>query len=146
ATPRGAAGKPDVLPATARSQRLMVVLVTGGSRGIGKACAAAFVRQGAKVAVLARTKPDVGQLGIGGDVGNEQDVDRAFGQIERQLGPVDVLVNNAAILGPSEHVAKVDPGAWAETYRINVEGTMLCCRRALPSMMERRSGKIINVS
>ncbi|MFI5268621.1 MAG: SDR family NAD(P)-dependent oxidoreductase, partial [Chloroflexota bacterium] len=62
------------------------------------------------------------------------------------LGPVDVLLNNAAILGPAETLADVDPGAWAEAYRVNVFGAMLCARRALPNMIARRSGKIVNVS
>jgi NAD(P)-dependent dehydrogenase (short-subunit alcohol dehydrogenase family) len=123
-----------------------VVLVTGGSRGLGRACALAFQQAGAKVAVLARSQTDAGDLQVIGDVGREADVDLAFGEIERVLGPVDVLLNNAAILGPAERVADVEPAAWEETYRVNVHGTMLCCRRALPSMIERRTGKIVNVS
>ena len=124
-----------------------VALVTGASRGIGQACAAAFVREGARVATLARSaSAGAGVLAIQGDVGQPGDVERAFAEIERQLGPVDIVLNNAAILGPAQAVAEVDPNAWAETYRVNVFGAMLCARRALPGMMERRGGKIVNVS
>lgn len=122
-----------------------VALVTGASRGIGRACAAAFVREGAQVATLSRT-PVEGMLSLLGDVGRPEDVEHAFSEIERQLGPVDVLLNNAAILGPAENVVDVDAQAWAETYRVNVIGAMLCARRALPKMIERRAGKIVNVS
>ena len=105
------------------------------------------MRQGARVAALARSRCDVpGALAITGDVGSAEDVERAFAQVERELGPVDVLLNNAAILGPAEPVAQVDPAQWAETYRVNVFGAMLCARRALPGMIARRRGKIVNVS
>jgi NAD(P)-dependent dehydrogenase (short-subunit alcohol dehydrogenase family) len=124
-----------------------VVLVTGASRGIGQACAEAFLREGASVATLARSGTHIpGALAIQGDVGQAADVERAFADVERQLGPVDVLLNNAAILGPPETVADVDPSAWAETYRVNVFGAMMCARRALANMIARRSGKIVNVS
>jgi NAD(P)-dependent dehydrogenase (short-subunit alcohol dehydrogenase family) len=124
-----------------------VALVTGGSRGIGRACAEAFAREGARVATLSRSAGGAaGVLAVQGDVGRAADVERAFGQVERELGPVDVLLNNAAILGPPQPLAEVDPDAWAETYRVNVLGAMLCARRALPRMVERRAGKIVNVS
>lgn len=124
-----------------------VALVTGGSRGIGRACALAFAREGARVATLARSGATAdGILSIQADVGRLEDVERAFGQVERELGPVDVLLNNAAVLGPSEALADADPVAWAQTYRVNVFGAMLCARRALPHMIARRAGKIVNVS
>ena len=124
-----------------------VALVTGASRGLGKTCAEAFAKEGARVAVLARHKPDIpGALSLTADVGSPEEVERAFVHIERELGPVDILLNNAAILGPSRQLAEADPQAWAETYRVNVFGAMLCARRALPGMIRRKNGKIINVS
>lgn len=124
-----------------------IAVVTGASRGIGRACAEAFLREGARVAVISRSTAEIaGALAVQADVGEAENVDRAFTQIEGELGRVDILLNNAAILGPAEHVAELDPHGWAETYRVNVQGTMLCARRALPKMIERRAGKIVNVS
>jgi NAD(P)-dependent dehydrogenase (short-subunit alcohol dehydrogenase family) len=124
-----------------------VALVTGASRGVGRACAEAFAREGAKVVALARSECSVpGALAIRADVRNPEEVERAFADVERQLGPVDILLNNAAILGPPQPVAEADPEQWAKTYRVNVFGAMLCARRALPGMMARKRGKIINVS
>jgi NAD(P)-dependent dehydrogenase (short-subunit alcohol dehydrogenase family) len=124
-----------------------IVLVTGASRGLGRACAEAFVREGATVASLSRSGCDApGVLSLTGDVGRAEDVERAFEAIERELGAVDVLLNNAAILGPSQPLADADPSAWAETYRVNVFGAMLCARRALRTMIPRGAGKIVNVS
>jgi len=139
---------PSPLPAREGEQFAgKVALVTGGSRGIGKAVAEALVGEGARVAAMARSEiPIAGVLPVQGDVSSAADVERAFAEVEHELGPVDILVNNAAILGPAEFVADVDPAAWFETYRVNVQGAMLCARRALPRMIERRGGKIINVS
>ena len=124
-----------------------VALVTGASRGIGRACAEAFAGEGARVATLSRSQTDLpGMLAIRGDVGRPEDVERAFSEVERRLGPVDVLLNNAALLGPPQPLMEVDPAAWIETYRINIFGAMLCARRALPGMMARHRGKIVNVS
>jgi NAD(P)-dependent dehydrogenase (short-subunit alcohol dehydrogenase family) len=130
-----------------------VALVTGASRGLGRSVAGALAAQGARVAVLARSRErlqevarEVGGLAVTADVSRRQEVEVAFAQVERELGPVDLLVNNAAILGPAEAVAEADPEGWAATYRVNVFGTMLCCRRALAGMIERRYGKIVNVS
>ena len=124
-----------------------VALVTGASRGVGRACAEAFAREGAQVAALARSGCDLpDMLCMKGDVASPEDVERAFKQIEERLGPVDILVNNAGILGPSEAVAEADPQQWFDTYRVNVWGAMLCAQRALPKMIARRQGKIINVS
>jgi len=125
-----------------------VALVTGASRGIGRAIAEEFSKQGARVATLARSaaEPPVDGISLHGDVGSAADVEAAFTAVEGQLGPVDILINNAAVLGPPEHVTAVDPEAWFKTYRTNVYGPLLCARRALPSMMRRRAGKIVNVS
>jgi NAD(P)-dependent dehydrogenase (short-subunit alcohol dehydrogenase family) len=140
-------GSPDPASRQDGALRGKVALVTGASRGLGRACALAFVREGARVAALSRSGAEVpGALAIRADVGDAGQVEPAFAQIERQLGPVDILVNNAGILGPAEHVVGVDPQAWEATFRVNVVGSMLCARRALPKMIERRRGKIINVS
>ncbi|MBV8084211.1 MAG: SDR family oxidoreductase [Chloroflexi bacterium] len=128
-----------------------VALVTGASRGLGVALGRGLAAEGARVALLARSDcsrlaQEIGGLAVRANIARKEEVDAAFAVIERELGAVDVLVNNAAILGPAEEVARADPEAWAETYRVNVFGTMLCCQRALPRMIEQRFGKIVNVS
>jgi len=135
-----------------------VAMITGASRGVGRACALAFAAEGARVVALARSQAELDAvvaeirqaggeaMAVQADVSDPEQVDRAFTAVERHFGPVGILLNNAAVLGPAEPVAKVVPDAWMETYRMNVFGSMLCARRALPAMMERRRGKVINVS
>ncbi|MHB8620409.1 MAG: SDR family NAD(P)-dependent oxidoreductase [Chloroflexota bacterium] len=133
-------------------------LVTGASRGLGRAVALALAGRGARVAAVARGEAGLRQtvesiaagggeaLALVADVGDEESVRLAFERAAKELGSIDILINNAAILGPSEEVANLDPAAWEATYRVNVLGTMLCARAALPAMMQRRYGKIVNVS
>ena len=68
-------------------------------------------------------------------------------QVESELGPVDVLVNDAGVSGPSEEVPiwEEDPADWWRVFEVNVLGTYLCCRAVLPGMVERASGRIVNV-
>src|SRR5207302_750841 len=82
---------------------------------------------------------------VAADVTDEHAVARANEQIVASLGPVDVLVNNAGVgsqLGP---MWEVDPARWLENIQINLGGTFLCSRTVLPSMVERQSGRIINI-
>jgi NAD(P)-dependent dehydrogenase (short-subunit alcohol dehydrogenase family) len=135
-----------------------VALVTGGSRGIGKAVAAAFASEGARAFICARNGESVARAvadirnqggdadGTTGDVGNPEDVDRiARGAIAR-YGAIDVLVNNASLLGPRLPVADYPLTAWEDVLRVNVTGVFLMTQRVLRLMIPRRSGSIINVS
>jgi len=135
-----------------------VCLVTGGSRGIGAAVAREAARQGAYVAInyfrsqaaalelTDEIRKNGGQaLAVRADVASAADVDDLFGQVERELGPVQILVNNA---GVALQALLVDTSVeqWTYLMDINLKGPFLCCRRALPSMMERRWGRIVNIA
>lgn len=135
-----------------------VAIVTGGSRGIGKAIALAFAREGADLVVVARSLPEVGQtaaearalgrpaIPLRVDVADGAAVADMVSRTLQEFGKIDILVNNAGILGPVGPLAENDPATWRHTLEINLLGTFLCCRAALPTMMERRQGKIINLS
>jgi 3-oxoacyl-[acyl-carrier protein] reductase len=134
------------------------VLVTGAGRGIGKRLAIGFAQAGCKVGLLARSKAelDLAALEIehgGGvalrllaDVCQYEQLCAAVQQMRDRLGRIDVLVCAAAIQGPIGPLAAASPADWAETVQINLLGVMHACRAVLPSMIERRSGKIIVLS
>lgn len=131
-------------------------LVTGAGRGIGRAIARGLAAAGAQVALLARTRAqleavaaEVGapqSLVLCADLASQEEVRRAFGRLEQAWGGVDILVNNAGILGPIGPVQQVDAAAWLEAVRINLGGCFLCTQLALPAMIGRRYGKVINLS
>jgi NAD(P)-dependent dehydrogenase (short-subunit alcohol dehydrogenase family) len=133
-------------------------LVTGAGRGICQAVAEAFAAEGARVILAARSQDEIervatriksagGQaVGIGCDVSRQDEIDALFSQAATQWGPVDILVNNAAIIGPTGMVWEIDPEAWQETFNVNVTSIVRCCRAALPHMIANRYGKIINVA
>jgi len=131
-----------------------VALVTGGGRGIGRAIAQALAREGAKVAVAARSREQVEEtagllaqpaLGIVTDVRRPDDVRRMVEQTVAGLGPVDLLVNNAGVarFAPILQATLAD---WQAMFDVNVLGALLCTQAVLPSMLERRRGWIINIA
>lgn len=133
-------------------------LVTGGGRGLGRAIATALAREGAHVAVLARTEPELDEtaalladqgrpaLKLRADVGRRAEVDAAIERVLAAWGGVDVLVNNAGIQGPIGRVEEVDPDAWLQVVQVNLGGCFHCTRQVLPAMIAQRYGKIINLS
>lgn len=134
------------------------VLITGGSRGIGKRLALGFAAEGARLCLIARSKAelDLAKLEIehaGGvalrvraDVRDREQVAAAVDRMRVQLGPVDILIAAAAIQGPIGPFVELDPRQWAETVEINLMGVVHACQVVLPQMIERRSGKIIVIS
>jgi NAD(P)-dependent dehydrogenase (short-subunit alcohol dehydrogenase family) len=131
------------------------VVVTGASRGIGAATARVFAEAGAKVALLARGKDAIDDLAaqIGADavalacdVSDYEALSSAFEKVESALGPIDVLVNNAGAIEPVSHLATADPAAWSRIIDINLKGTFYGMRLALPGMIARGSGTILNIS
>ena len=124
-----------------------VVLVTGGNKGIGLACAEAFVKQGDKVAVTYRSAPpDNGDiLAIKCDVTNADDVERTFKEIEEKLGPVEVLVANAGI-NQDTLLMRMSEEQWDSVIDTNLKAAWRCAKRATPAMMKKREGRIVFVS
>lgn len=135
-----------------------VALVTGGSRGIGRAVALSLARSGVAVAVSYLDRADdaketvklVEEAGVDGicvraDVGDPKDVERLFSEVEGVLGSVEVLVNNAGVRADGLALTLSDE-SWSEVLRTNLYGTFACCRRALRPMLRSRWGRIVNVS
>jgi NAD(P)-dependent dehydrogenase (short-subunit alcohol dehydrogenase family) len=127
------------------------VLITGASRGIGAAAARVFAETGARVVLLARDGAAVEALAaeIGGDaLGFGCDVTdlEALSAVVATIGPVDVLINNAAILGPLAQMTEADPGEWARTITINLTGAWHGMRAVLPGMVAKGGGTVITVS
>jgi 3-oxoacyl-[acyl-carrier protein] reductase len=135
-----------------------VALVTGGSRGIGRAIALALARAGAAVAISFRTRDEdaravVATIEAGGgqavcaacDVTSESDVTALVTGVERELGPVDILVNNAGIAADGVFPL-MDRSKWDAVLAVNLTGAYLCSRAVIRGMMVRRWGRIINVS
>ncbi len=134
-----------------------VALVTGAGRGIGRAIAFALAEAGASVAAVARSRDEVAEtaaliegrggraVGLSADVADRAAVEAAVAGVEDRFGSVDVLVNNAGIGGPNLPLWSCDPDEWWRVMEVNLRGPLLCCRAALPAMLRRGSGTIVNV-
>jgi len=135
-----------------------VAIITGGSRGIGRAITLAFVQEGAKVAVVGRNKPRCDEvvaqisksggkaISIQSDVTNEADVARMAKQTKDKLQRIDILVNNAGVNLPYRMVTELTLDEWNWVLGVNLTGSFLCARAVLPLMIAQCSGKIINMS
>ena len=117
-----------------------VALVTGGSRGIGKAIAERLAADGFEVVTLGRTSGDVQA-----DVGDPASVDKAFAEIHERYGPVLVLVNNAGERQDGLAI-RMKADQWASVIDTNLNGAFHCIRRALDDMLSARWGRIVNIS
>jgi 3-oxoacyl-[acyl-carrier protein] reductase len=129
-----------------------VVLITGGSSGIGRAAAQALAQAGARVAItgrdperLAEAARALGAVGIQADVANEADVLRTFRELKEKLGDLDVLINNAGI-GVFKELIDMDRAGFDATFATNVTGAMLMAREAAKIFKERKRGNLINIS
>jgi len=135
-----------------------IALITGASRGIGRACAAALAEAGADIAVnylvqeekAKETRSLIEQAGrrailVRADVSRAEEVEQMVKGIELQIGPLDILVNNAgiAIQKPFDQITEDD---WDRTLAINLKSAFLLTRAVLPAMRARRFGRIINIS
>ena len=130
------------------------VLVTAGGSGIGRVIAETFAKAGARVHIsdieekfLAETKRRVPQVSQTlGDVAKPADVERLFQDVQRSLGGLDVLVNNAGIAGPTAKVEDIRPEDWERTIAVDVNGMFYCTRKAMPLLKAAGGGSIINLS
>ncbi len=134
-----------------------VALVTGGSRGIGRATAIALAREGAAVAVAARSAEGLDATarqirGAGGkaiavpaDLTSRDDIQRMVAAASEQLGPIDILVNNAGIARFAP-VLDAKPEDWEAMFAVNLIAPLLCTQAVLPSMIERKRGWIIHIA
>lgn len=129
-----------------------VAVVTGAGRGIGRAIAVAYAKAGAKVVCAARSVDELEALAgeLGGvamrcDVADEADIQRLMASTVEQFGRIDILVNNAgAVARLPVHELPVEE--WDHVMNVNLRGLFLCTKYALPSMLERGTGCIINIS
>ena len=140
-----------------------VAIVTGGGRGIGRAIAQAFAREGARVVVTAARErreieavaAEIGGTAVLADVSNQDSVQRLVGAVLADFGRVDILVNNAArgmkfvnarFMTDPAPFWQADPDAWRMVIDTNVTGVFLVTRAVIPHMLARRAGRVINIT
>ena len=136
-----------------------VALITGGGRGIGQAIARAYAAEGALLALAARTDDELqltaatlrSEFGsevatIITDVRDRAQVENAVSLTLDRFGTIDVMVNNAGNTGEIGPLWKLDPDRWANVISVHVLGTYYGCRAVIPVMLERGSGRIVNMS
>ena len=135
-----------------------VALITGSAKGIGKAIALALAREGVKVAVnYSKSSHQANEVGrmiksMGGiaytvkaDVSKKAQVVRMVETVRAKLGGIDILVNNAGIVNAGK-IESIPEAEWDRVFAVNLKGTFLCCQAVLPSMKQRKSGTIVNIS
>ncbi len=138
--------------------RTPIVLITGGAGGIGSAIAGMYATNGYRVAfsyhksekaahnLCAELSAQGGEvMPICCDVSSARQVEAMFTEIETQWGAVDILINNAGIAA-QKLFTDITEAEWDEMFSVNCKGTFLCCRRALPSMISKKQGAIVNIS
>ena len=134
-----------------------IAVITGGGRGIGRAIAQAFAREGAHLVLAARDEVALQEtralvspyqrevLVVPLDLRQEESVHALAEQTFAHFAHVDILVNNSGIAGPTAPLWEVTPEQWRETLDVDLTGAYLCCRAFLPDMLARRSGNILMI-
>jgi len=136
-----------------------VAIVTGASRGIGKAIALGFAREGSDVVMCSRQLPDVEKvaeeartsgaraLAVRCDVSKEEDVNDMVRKTIEEFGKVDILVNNAACMGfEFKYFQQTEVTEWDEQINVTFKGVLYCCRAVIPGMIDQGGGRIINIT
>jgi NAD(P)-dependent dehydrogenase (short-subunit alcohol dehydrogenase family) len=134
-----------------------IALVTGGGGGIGRVISRYLASAGAHVFVLgrrqeavSRTVEEIATAGgsahaIVADVGEAEDVSAAFAEVDARQAGLDILINNAAIAGPTSALREITLVEWEQTLVVNLTGVMMCCQLAVQRMRARGTGKIVNI-
>jgi NAD(P)-dependent dehydrogenase (short-subunit alcohol dehydrogenase family) len=134
-----------------------IAIITGAGRGIGRATALRFAREGARVVLFSRSPAHLDEIAaeivragfpvltIAGDVSSEEDVHALFQQAMQAHGRVDILVNCAGIVA-SQPFLEMDASTWDRVIAVNLRGTFLCCHEAFRIMAAQHSGVIVNLS
>ncbi len=134
------------------------IIITGASRGLGKALAERYAREGAKLGLCARNSKELESLAhdlqeIGTpvvwqqcDVGNKSEVDEFISRVLDEFDAIDVLVNNASAIAPRKTIAEYNAAEWEKIIHINVNGVYYVTHAVLRAMMKKKYGVIINVS
>lgn len=134
-----------------------VALVTGASRGIGRAISLRFAAEGANLIICARTESQIREvaeqiraggrecLGVVAAVDNEADVNRMVAEGLAAFGRIDILVNNAGVSNPKPFL-ETTMADWDEALKVNLKGVVLCTRAVLPDMLRRGAGNVINIA
>ncbi|MHA6247910.1 3-ketoacyl-ACP reductase [Pontibacter sp. CAU 1760] len=134
-----------------------VALVTGAGKGIGRAIAVALAKEGVHVGVMARTESQLEEVAneiralgvkasvVTADVADMDAVNKAAAKVKQELGPVDILINNAGT-GSFGKFMELEPAQWENIIRVNLLGVYYTTRAVLPDMIERSTGDIINIS
>jgi len=136
-----------------------VVIIIGGSRGIGKAIAERFAQEGCNLMLASRTKSELektaesikNQFSVNvsicqTDIGNENEVVAMVQETITEFGKIDILVNNAAIIGPMGEISKINGQEFFSTLKNNIGGTVFCAKAVIPYMKSQGQGSIINLS
>ena len=136
-----------------------VAIITGGSRGIGRALAERFAHEGCSLLLASRTKSELKKTAESikkkysvnvricqTDIGNENEVAYMVQQTIKEFGKIDILVNNAAIIGPMGEISQINEGEFFNTLKINIGGTVFCSKAVIPYMKLQKRGSIINLS
>lgn len=133
-------------------------IITGGGKGIGRAIALLFAKEGAQVLLNGTTKEaieavaeEINQSGARAlayqaDIANEENVKQMISTALSEFGKIDILVNNSGIAGPTAPIVSVSLEDWQRTFDVNLTGTFLCTKYALPGMIEQKSGCVLNIT
>jgi NAD(P)-dependent dehydrogenase (short-subunit alcohol dehydrogenase family) len=134
-----------------------VALVTGGSKGLGRAFATALAKAGASVAITARSKAELTEtaqvihqtgtvFAYPADVTDHLSIKEMVRQVEKTLGPINLLINNAGIFQAFGSIAEIEPESWWKEMEVNLKGPFLLSHTILPNMIANGGGRIINIA